>query len=243
MATVRIVMDVATAARRGLGQHPKASIVGETGNRVELPLAPLIERSGLGSRFVAFERVGRKGLNVRAGQELKSYSVTMLVVGRNGEGFIDDQVSIEPQLGVLESMAQSGERIRLEGYGPRDAGWFQITSLSDRTVRMKHGTNETTQAEVTMTLTEAGGVSSSVAHVGPLTGGAEPAPAAPAPAEVVGPAAPAGQSYTVVRGDTLWAIAGRFYGDPLQWRRIADANGITVPKLLQVGKVLTIPPK
>ena len=48
---------------------------------------------------------------------------------------------------------------------------------------------------------------------------------------------------TVVEGDTLWAIAGEEYGNPTEWRRIADANGIDDPKTLRVGTTLTIPPR
>jgi nucleoid-associated protein YgaU len=43
-----------------------------------------------------------------------------------------------------------------------------------------------------------------------------PAPPAPAP--------PADTFYTVVKGDTLWSIAKRTYGNPLQWRKIWNAN-------------------
>ncbi|GAA3193764.1 hypothetical protein GCM10020255_094540 [Rhodococcus baikonurensis] len=71
---------------------------------------------------------------------------------------------------------------------------------------------------------------------------AEAAPEpAPAPEPEPAPAAPAAQSYTVESGDTLWAIAERFYGDGNQYQRIADANGIPNPDLINAGQVLTIP--
>ena len=47
------------------------------------------------------------------------------------------------------------------------------------------------------------------------------------------------QTYTVRAGDNLYRIGLR-YGVP--WRRIAEANGITNPRLLPIGKILTIPP-
>ena len=50
----------------------------------------------------------------------------------------------------------------------------------------------------------------------------------------------AAKSYTVKRGDTLWDIAHRFYGSGTQWRRIAEKNGVTNPRTLQIGKVLTL---
>ena len=63
---------------------------------------------------------------------------------------------------------------------------------------------------------------------------AAPEPAAPPPA-------PEPRTYTVVSGDTLWAIAERFYGDGSKYQQIADASGIANPDLIQPGQVLTIP--
>jgi LysM domain len=69
----------------------------------------------------------------------------------------------------------------------------------------------------------------------------EPAPALepePAPAP---PPSPAAWTYTVVFGDTLWAISERFYGDGSKYQVIADASGIFNPDLIYPGQVLTIP--
>ncbi|WP_412544179.1 LysM peptidoglycan-binding domain-containing protein [Longispora sp. K20-0274] len=63
----------------------------------------------------------------------------------------------------------------------------------------------------------------------------EPVSAAPAAA------APAAQTYTVQGGDTLWAIAERYYGDGNQYMKIASANGIPDPDAINVGQTLTIP--
>ena len=52
---------------------------------------------------------------------------------------------------------------------------------------------------------------------------------------------PAARTYTVVSGDTLWAIAERFYGDGSKYQVIADASGVADPDLIQPGQVLTIP--
>ncbi|HEX5142230.1 MAG TPA: LysM peptidoglycan-binding domain-containing protein [Mycobacterium sp.] len=64
---------------------------------------------------------------------------------------------------------------------------------------------------------------------------AEPTPPPPPPP----PAEP--RTYTVVSGDTLWAISERFYGDGSKYQRIADASGVANPDLIQPGQVLTIP--
>ena len=52
---------------------------------------------------------------------------------------------------------------------------------------------------------------------------------------------PRSRTYTVVSGDTLWAIAERFYGDGSKYQRIAEASGIANPDLIHPGQVLTIP--
>ena len=46
----------------------------------------------------------------------------------------------------------------------------------------------------------------------------------------------------VKQGDTLSWIAGKEYGDPAQWRIIADANRIDDPMQLTPGQELLIPP-
>jgi LysM repeat protein len=77
------------------------------------------------------------------------------------------------------------------------------------------------------------------------TSASQPAqPVEEAVAEAVGepePPEPAPRTYTVVSGDTLWAIAERFYGDGAKYQQIADASGIPNPDLIHPGQVLTIP--
>jgi LysM repeat protein len=63
-----------------------------------------------------------------------------------------------------------------------------------------------------------------------------PAPAAATPAAA--PAAAPAATYTVVRGDTVSAIATR-YGTTVA--AIASANGLANPSLIRIGQVLSIP--
>jgi len=67
-----------------------------------------------------------------------------------------------------------------------------------------------------------------------------PAPE-PEPAAAPPPPPPAARTYTVVSGDTLWAISERFYGDGSKYQLIADASGVSNPDLIYPGQVLTIP--
>ena len=47
--------------------------------------------------------------------------------------------------------------------------------------------------------------------------------------------------YTVKSGDTLSAIAQRYYGDGNEYMKIARANGIDNPDHIQAGQRLKIP--
>jgi len=52
---------------------------------------------------------------------------------------------------------------------------------------------------------------------------------------------PSGSAITVSRGDTLWSLASRHYGNGQRWRDIAAANGINNERQLRVGQRLVIP--
>jgi LysM repeat protein len=49
------------------------------------------------------------------------------------------------------------------------------------------------------------------------------------------------KAHTVIQGETLSSIAGRFYGDPQVWRPIAVANDLADPRAIFTGQVLRIP--
>lgn len=57
--------------------------------------------------------------------------------------------------------------------------------------------------------------------------------------------APKPKTYTVKKGDCLWALAKRFYGNGAEYMKIYNANPDVVkgrsPNILYVGEVLTIP--
>lgn len=50
-----------------------------------------------------------------------------------------------------------------------------------------------------------------------------------------------GSQHVVEKGDHLWGIAVRAYGDGFQWTRLAQANNIANPNIINPGDVLSIP--
>lgn len=50
-----------------------------------------------------------------------------------------------------------------------------------------------------------------------------------------------GDKYTVVKGDNLWNISVRAYGDGYKWVEVAKANKLSNPNVIHVGNVLTLP--
>ncbi|MFF5388008.1 LysM peptidoglycan-binding domain-containing protein [Streptomyces sp. NPDC013012] len=55
------------------------------------------------------------------------------------------------------------------------------------------------------------------------------------------PRVPEPRTHTVEPGESLWAVAERFYGDGSRHHEIAAASGIEDPDRIDVGQVLTIP--
>lgn len=49
--------------------------------------------------------------------------------------------------------------------------------------------------------------------------------------------------WVVTQGDSLWFIAAKEYGNPGDWRLIAEANNIDNPRILSPGQELVIPLK
>lgn len=47
--------------------------------------------------------------------------------------------------------------------------------------------------------------------------------------------------HTVSQGESLWSLSTEAYGQPDQWRLIADANGIENPRRLMSGETLRLP--
>ena len=50
-------------------------------------------------------------------------------------------------------------------------------------------------------------------------------------------------TYTFKEGDTLWDLAGKYYGDHSLHKKLAEYNNISNPRTIPNGRVITIPDK
>lgn len=65
----------------------------------------------------------------------------------------------------------------------------------------------------------------------------------PAETPVETPASADSTTYVVVAGDCLWNLAYKYYGTGTAFGRIAEANGISAPYIINIGQTLVIPAK
>ncbi len=68
-----------------------------------------------------------------------------------------------------------------------------------------------------------------------------PAVGAAAPPSASRPSTAAPRTHTVEKGDALFALAKRYYGDGSRFRALAEANGLDPEAPLKVGSALRIP--
>ena len=109
-----------------------------------------------------------------------------------------------------------------------------------------HSTGVPSDSSVTDVSTPAPAPAAAPAYTPPTPVAAQPVtydtmPAANSGAAANSGMAMAGGSYTVKRGDTLYSIARKSYGDGKQWQKIAAANPGLRPESLKVGQTITIP--
>lgn len=227
MATV-IIRDPRSGLSFTSGPGRRMYMYTEKGTQTyAFKLAPSeIDYGGVAQDWVEAERSGNTPLLMRKGDHLDTLSFAFLVVAVN-----EIQVPITQSLLALKAIAKSRERVLIM-YSTLEAGLWRITDASMNSVRRHVSTNEPIQATVTVSLKRA---SDPEVAVGPITGGAvsTPGPAKPAPP----------RSYTVVKGDCLWNIAKRYYGNGAQWPKIFDANRSKIkdPHWIYPGQVFVVP--
>lgn len=164
-------------------------------------------------------------VNIWGGRGLREVKLTTFLPAPNSP-FYNGQ---EPEsvLAMLKSWQDSGDPVRLIISGSDINDAFLIEDMSET---LAEGDRD---VGLTLTLREYKFKSALAALAG--GSGASSAATQKRTDERVTP-----QTYTVKKGDTLWNIACRFYGDGTKWGTIAAKNGVADPRKLQIGKVLTL---
>lgn len=209
-------------------ENERMYLYGEGGTiSFSVAVAPrAITYDNIGQVWVETERSGREPLLLRKGLRLETMAFSFLAV--DTANMFAPQA---PAVNAIRALALTRERVIVR-YGPQEAGLWRVDDMSYNSELRHPVTNEITRAMVSVTLKRA---SDAAPAVGPITGGTQPAPAVPAPTPQ--------RRYTVVKGDCLWKIAQRYYGNGALWPRIYDANRnlIKKPDLIYPGQVFVIP--
>lgn len=219
---------------------PKVTISRPGFDTVTLPITdPEVEHSDLSASWATQDRPGGVPLLGLTGSKLPKQRLTVTV----DEDVLDllayGQVLLEPGalaeqcISDLIALAQPGPPVTV-GYSTLEAGTWRITDLRATTHRRHPADNRVLTATVEIELTRA-------SDAPPIA----IAPAAPPPLQTSTPTPQpidANQRrYTVKKGDSLFVIAQKSYGNGNVWTRIAQANNIRDPRTLKVGQVLVIP--
>lgn len=144
---------------------------------------------------------------------------------------------------IFKEAAEANEKSTITKAVVRDVVWMYIAESLENVVKESYAAPE---GRITITGEAPAEVAEPAASETPTTTTAPTTPTtAPEPTpDVIAPAPSAGgETYTVVAGDCLWNIAYKYYGAGRMFGKIADANGIKAPYVIQIGQTLVIPAK
>ena len=162
-------------------------------------------------------------VNLWGGRGLREVTFTTFLPGERSP-FFEGQTPGEI-LGMLRAWQDSGDPVRLILSGSDINDAFLIEDIRET---LAEGDED---VSLTLSLRE-------YKFKSALAGGTAVSGTQAAPAREDERTLP--ETWTVKRGDTLWDIACTLWGDGAKWRAIAQKNGITDPRKLQVGRVLAL---
>lgn len=227
------------------GGRPKVSLTRDGGPTVTLPIAdPRIEAADLAADWRELDRAGDRPYLGLAALKLDTRKLAAIVdedvAARMVWGWAPNEVLpdypgtvAEVILDQLRQLASPGPPVRV-AFGSSLAGLWRIIDLSYNTTLLAPTDNHILRAEVAITVKRA----NDPPAVSRAPAAPPPPPPSPPPPQT---ATATGKTYTVRRGDSLWSIAQKVYGNGNHWQAIASANGIRDPRRLAVGQVLRLP--
>ena len=193
-----------------------------------LPRAPVQAEVDLGRIWRESDRVGRTPIIRDTGKKPKVMTLSFELGTPNGN-------SIWTDLKTLSKIANSDKEVEVT-YTPNESGRWIVTDFSYQ-ITHRNEDHDPRRASVSMTFRYSRAASKDSQ---PTKGGGKTVKTQAYPIKRVSSSS-SPKRYTVKKGDTLWDISRRFYGDQYKWRKIADANKITNQYRLKIGTVLRIP--
>jgi LysM repeat protein len=225
-----------TVGKKSVASTSAAFIIySEGGTRVVVSRAPReVDVDSIGQEWTASNRPGRAPVYRHTATKTPTASYELVLGSR------DITKSCQIDLDNLIKFATTTSRLVLL-YSKIESGTWRITNFSYH-VDHRNLNNEPTRVTCQVEFTQ---ISPTTLKVGSTSGGTSSKPASSGSSSSSTKTASAKKTavrtYTVKKGDTLWAISIRYYGSGLSWRKIADANGVRDPRKLPIGKVLRIP--
>ena len=230
--------DYATALTVRRCGAPVAHLVTEDGAAYGLTNTP--EQAQLGGHGINYTQVPRQGLKPLVRRDTRKVR-TMTFTHHLADALGDPTGATDLQVLWLMMVADTGWKLRLVNMsGVEGSVYWYVTDLAV-TVTRRHPDQTIAEADLAWQLIEAFDERPAVGRV--PTPAPPPAPAAtPSPAPA---AASSGRTHTVVKGDTLWALAGKYLGQATRWPEIYKANSgkIKDPHWIYPGQVFAIPAK
>ena len=214
-----VCVSVGESVKRG----QKLGIMGATGQATGVHLHFQIDKGESSSSINPYDYVfNGKELNPTPSQKKSNEEIASEVINGNwGNG--SERKKRLTEAGYDYNAIQSIVNQRLSGNKPSPTPKKSNEELAKEVINGNWGNGE----ERKRRLKEAGYDYSAVQNIVNQMLGSKPKTS--------------GRYYTVVRGDTLWGIAKRFYGNGSRYPEIAKANNIANPDIIHVGQRLLIP--
>lgn len=225
-----VAVTFAPAARRHKPKHRRATLTCGHASLTLPSTAPSSPTSDVGSEWTQIPRPGDTPLLRKGGKRLRQMQLTVIFAEELGVS------NIESKLEKLERFSDSDEPVHV-AYGPWETGRWRLLPFTVNPVERVQGSNAHRRTDVSLTFVEV--IAGDSGGVTATSKGTTTKPSSSP--KKSSKDRHRQRTYVVRKGDTLSAIAQRFYHDANLWPKIAKANDIRRPRKLKPGTRLIIP--